>query len=64
MRMLPTEVFYKSDNGKYRVLYCRDDLGKKYKVQKLDEYGHWKFMEACDNPLTALTIMKRAAKEW
>lgn len=62
--MLPTEVFYKSDDGKYRVVYSRDDLGKKYKVQKKDDSGTWRFMEACDSPLAALTIMKRAAKEW
>lgn len=62
--MLPAEVFYKSEDGNYRVVYMRDDLGAKYKVQKKDEDGRWRFMQACESPLTALTIMKRAAKEW
>lgn len=63
--MKPTEVFYKSEDGDYRVVYSRDDLGKKYKLQKWNnEFGRWQFMDAYESPLTALTTMKRAAKEW
>jgi len=62
--MKPTEVFYKSEDGNWRVVYCRDDLGKKYKLQKKNEYGCWKFVDAFDSPLSALTAMKRGAKEW
>ena len=63
--MKPSEVFYKSEDGKWRVVYMRDDLGKKYKLQKYDEeVMRWKFIDAFDSPLTALTAMKRGAKEW
>ena len=63
--MKPAEVFYKSDNGMWRVLYERDDLGMKYKLQKFDEeFRRWRFIDAYESPLTALTAMKRAAKEW
>ena len=61
--MKPTEVIYKSENGNYRVLFCRDDLGMKYRVQMKDEYGHWKSIHWTDSPLDALNVMKRAAKE-
>ena len=63
--MKPTEVFYKSDNVIYRVVYCVDDLGMKYKLHRWnEEFGHWQFMDAYESPLAALTAMKRAAKEW
>ena len=62
--MLPAEVFYKSEDGNYRVVYMRDDLGAKSKVQKKGEDGRWQFMDAYESPLTALTAMKRTAKEW
>ena len=63
--MLPAEVFYKSEDGNYRVVYMRDDLGMKYKVQKWDDdLKRWQFMDAYESPLTALTAMKRTAKEW
>lgn len=62
--MKPNEVVFKSESGKYRVLYCRDDLGKKYRVQMIDQWGHWKSIHWTDSPVDALiTIMKRAAKE-
>lgn len=57
------EIVYKSENGQYRVVFSLWALGNKYKVQKKDEYGKWRYMEATDSPLTALHIMKRAAKE-
>lgn len=63
--MLPTEVFYRSEDGKYRVLYERDDLGRKYKLQKWSEESRrWYFLDSYESPLTALTAMKKAAKEW
>ena len=63
--MSTKEVFFVSEDGRYRVVYCRDDLGKKYKLQKRnEEFDRWQFMDAYDSPLAALTAMKRAAKEW
>lgn len=63
--MKPTEVFYKSEDGKWRVVYIVDDLGKKYKLQKWnDDFERWQFVDAYESPLAALTAMKRAAKEW
>ena len=60
-----SEVFYKSEDGHWRVVYNRDDLGKKYKLQKwLEDCWRWQFMDAYESPLAALTAMKRAAKEW
>ncbi len=61
--MNPEEVLFTSDSKEYRVLYCRDDLGLKYRVQKKEERGNWKSIHWTDSPLDALTVMKRAAKE-
>ena len=61
--MKDMEIVYKSKDGNYRVLYSMWDLGNKYKVQKKNEHGRWCYMTAADNPLSALNIMKRAAKE-
>ena len=61
--MKPTEVIYKSESGNYRVLFCRDALGMKYRVQMKDKYGHWEPIYWTDSPLDALNVMKRAAKE-
>jgi len=61
--MKNSEVFYKSDNGKYRVVYCVWDLGDKYKLQK-KENGIWRHMQSYASPISALTAMKKAAKEW
>ena len=60
--MKPFEVMFTSKNGNYRVLYCMDDLGFKYRVQK-KERGGWRGIYWTDSPLDALKVMKRAAKE-
>ena len=61
--MKNADVMYKSECGNYRVLYCRDDLGMKYRVQKRQN-GSWTSIHYTDSPLDALNVMKRAAKEW
>lgn len=60
--MKPKEVMYESDSKEYRVLYVRDDLGMKYRVQK-KEAGFWRSIHWTDSPLDAWKVMKRAAKE-
>lgn len=61
--MKNTEVFYRSEDGKFRVLYAQWDLGDKYKLQKKED-GRWRHLQSFSSPLSALTAMKKAAKEW
>jgi len=59
------EVFYISDNKRWRVCYSMWDLGDKYKLEKWDDdYGMWRHMGSYASPGAAMTAMKRAAGEW
>ncbi len=55
--------FYKSEDGNWRVVYEAEDLGCKYKLQKMVD-GAWRHSASFDSPSKALTAMKRASGEW
>ena len=61
------EIFYKSNDGKWRVVYSLWDLGRKSTLQHREETSGrpvWRWKGSYEFPGQALTAMNRAAGEW